>query len=145
MTNICGCQRPFTATSARLLRSDCAHCQLWEVEIAALALTWDATSDGGFTHNFGDKQLPGGRDLKAHTTFFCEGSAFGHLQDHLLPNSSTCSTSSNIQSAGCAKFESSLRQGKRDCLRMPGRTRDQQPPELHVECTRSGFFRVAAG
>ena len=42
MTNICGCQRPFTATSARLLRSDCAHCQLWEVEIAALALTWDA-------------------------------------------------------------------------------------------------------
>ena len=42
MTNICGfANGPSAHTSAKLLRSDCAHCQEpWEAEIAALALTW---------------------------------------------------------------------------------------------------------
>ena len=130
-------------TSARLLRSDCAHCQeLWEVEIAALALTWELSHQWWRFH----PQL--WRQTAARTTWF-KGP---HSVKEVLLD--TCKTTFCRTALPALPLPTFSQQAAPNSSRLWGKAKRiasecqvapeiNSPQKLHVECTRSGFFRVA--
>ena len=137
-----------TATSARLLRSDCAHCQeLWEVEIAALALTWEALGPPVMAVSL--PQL--WRQTAARRTWF-KGQK-SSVKEVLLD---TCKTTFYRTALPALPLPTLSQQAAPNSSRLWGNAKRiasecqvapeiNSPQKLHVECTRSGFFRVAAG